>query len=383
MYCVFDPATDLNEPYAAYRRLRARGPVHRLEERDLWLFARYAEVQSALRNPEMFSSASGIDLDETDQLFAGVGGFITQDPPTHTTVRRILHPHFRPREVGRLERNIERLADELMSGWHATVDAASELARPLPMAVVSGWIGFPEDDLPVLHRWLDQLSVRHAGARELPECAWRARSEFGDYVLQHLQRRKVQRRDDLLTVMVEARAAGALGDDDCVSMCVLLWFAGTTTTTALIAETLWLLDRHPRQRRTLCERPELIPTALEEVLRYESPVHYLKRRITRDVVVAGRAIPARSDVLLMFACANRDERRWERPEVFDIQRSPKRHLAFGEGIHHCIGAPLARLEARIVVEKFLRRFPDYRVTSLPSRTLSTNERPITSLPIQL
>ena len=201
------------------------------------------------------------------------------------------------------------------------------------------------------------------------------------YVLAALDERRARPRDDLLGALVRAGQSGALEPAEVASMPVHLFFAGIQTTSALISRSLLLLARHPAQRRLLVDDPSLLPTAIEELLRYESPIQWFARTATQDVALHGEVIPAGARVLLMWGSANRDERRWEDPDRLDIIRPPRRHLAFGDGIHHCLGAPLARLEGRIALEELLPRIPDYELSGPVVPLYTPGERVLAHLPV--
>jgi cytochrome P450 len=222
---------------------------------------------------------------------------------------------------------------------------------------------------------------REPGATELPAAALAGRDEFRAYVDHYIKLRSREPQDDLLSVMLTALRRDVLSIDDIKAMCTLLYFAGTGTTTQLIAETLRLLAQHPRQRERLSASAERIPAAIEEVLRYEPPVVMQARITTRAVSLMAQQIPAGARVLLLLGSANRDDRRWTDPDDFDIDRPPQRHLAFGDGIHHCIGAPLARLETRIALETVLAQMPHYSVSGALRRSWTPHEHPLTSLPV--
>jgi cytochrome P450 len=255
------------------------------------------------------------------------------------------------------------------------------LAWPLPVATVCDVIGFPVEDAAQLQAWVAAAIHRLPGEGRSPSSAWEAVCEMHDYFVEIATDRRRRPRDDLLSSIATGKAGGSRLSSEIVGLCTLLSVAGTETTFSLIGNAVWLLASHPEQRRRLVEDPSTIPAALEEVLRFESPVQYLGRVTTRDVELHGTTIPAGKRVALIFGAANRDDRRWESPDTFDVARPPKRNLAFGEGIHHCLGAPLARLEGRVVLEELVGSMPEFSLDGPAQRTKTYTTRGFDTLPI--
>jgi cytochrome P450 len=384
---AWDPLAREEDPFATYQMLRDSAPVYRLATRDLWAIARFDDVQDAVRDWRTYSSAGGVGVVDIRRLFEpGDGNFLEQDPPRHDVLRNLIRTAFSPAQLRkRVEPAISATARSLVSAVHRRGggDLVADLALPLPHTVVSTFVGFPSADHARLAAWVIGMHHREPGATELPAVALAAREEFRDYIGHYINLRLAEPQEDLLSLMLTGVRGGMLSIDDIKGMCTLLYFAGTGTTTQLIAETLRLLAENPAQRERLSVSTERIPAVIEEVLRYEPPVVMQARVTTRAVSVVGQAIPIGARVLLLLGSANRDERRWANPDAFDIERPLQRHLAFGDGVHHCIGAPLARLETRIALEEVLTQMPHYSVAGPLRRKWTPHEHPLTSLPISV
>lgn len=285
----WDPLVILDDPYPVYRRLRDEAPLYRNEDRDIWAFSRFEDVQAAARDWETYSSAEGNDHDDFPLLLAPAGDLAGVDRPDHTRLRKVIHVAFNPTEIhDRFEplvrettrRLIDRFADR------GAADLAQELARPLPAQMVCTWLGFPEEDHPKLIDWFGHLGDRTPGEPALPPSALAARDLMRAYIDAAASRRRMTPSPDLLTVLVEAEAAGQMSRDEVIGLSMLLFMAGITTTAGLISNSLWHLDRFPDQRELMRREPERIPAAIEELLRFEAPIQTLLRTTNRDVAVA-------------------------------------------------------------------------------------------------
>jgi cytochrome P450 len=378
MAVAFDPLAQ-DEPYAAYRELRERWPVYRNEERGFWALSRFDDVQRAAREWRAWSSAEGVNLDDTLSL-TGPGNFIAADPPDHDRLRRVVRERFTPASIAAMEPAVRA---DVRAALRAAArdggfDAAAVLAWAIPVRTVSRVLGVPLEDEPVLRAWLRAAIAREAGSDRLPPAARAAAESLRAYFVDWLGRRD---GDGLLADVAAGARRGDVARHEIPGLCVLLYIAGTETVADFIGNALVALAEHPGQRALLAAEPERMPAAVEELLRFESPVQYQVRTATAAAELHGTTIPAGDTVALLWGAANRDERRWERADELDVRRQPRRHLAFGEGIHHCLGAPLARLQGRIVLEEALAAMPGYRLAGEPERVATHNTRGVTRLPI--
>ncbi len=370
IYDPFDLPTQ-EDPYEHYTTMRDRYPAYHNPERDFWTFSRFEDVQAASRDWQTYSNTRGVELDETQDFYPntfGPGIVLTYDPPDHTRIRKVVHKWFTPKGVKELEERIRGYVQGMLDDLEkaGTVDLAEQFAWRLPVTTTSSILGFPASD----HRWLEGLMYDFEARQsepdqsdlfEIPDSAREAAGEIAEYINAQIELRRKDPKDDLLSVMVAAEKEGVLNWDEPRGLTFILVLAGIDTTACLISNGLHRLAELPDRRAQWLAQPELLPPAIEELIRWESPIPGLARITTREVEIHGETIPEGGRVWLCYAAANRDERRYENPDVLDFDRTPKRHIAFGEGIHHCIGAPLARLESRVAFEEFWRRFPDYEI----------------------
>jgi len=381
---VYDPfSVEANEnPYPIYRRLRDECPLHYNAERELWSLSRYADIQAAARDWKGFTSSEGADLDDTGTLI-GEGDFLDEDPPRHDELRKVIREHFTPKAINALEGRVRERASKLVGSFAeaGSADFASDFAWPLPAGMVCELLGFPEEDHPQLLTWFTESLRRIPGQTEIPDTAWEAAAEVRGYFAATADERCRSPREDVMTTMVAAVDDGRIAADDLLGICYLVFLAGIETTAALLSNGLYLLTLHPDQRTKLVDDPSIVRGAVEELLRYEAPVQFIGRTATSDFDLHGGTIPAGGRVVLIYASANRDERKFANPDALDFDRAPGRHLAFGEGIHHCIGAPLARLEGRIGLEVLLQGIPDYEVAGPVQRMHTHNAWGLEHLPV--
>lgn len=380
----YDP-TDYDQqddPYPLYRRLRDEAPCYHNERLGFYALSRYGDVLAAATDWRRYSSAAGIALDVGPSPM-----IITMDPPRQTYLRGLVARSFTRRRIGALEPVVRRLARRLAEELprHGTVDIVTGYTDILPMAVMAAVLGAPEADRPFLQDVVTRSLEQPAGqTSESPE-AGRASRELERYCAELVAARRAAPADDLVGgLLAQQGEPGSITDAELVGFCKLLVVAGYETTTKLIGTALYWLARFPDQRRRLCEDPAAIPGALEEVLRYDGPTPLMARRLTADLELHGTRMPAGAQVLLLFACANRDERRWPDPDVFDVARDTEGHLGFGHGVHFCLGAALARLEGRVALEELLPRLGDYSVdTDRAVRARTRNNRGFLHLPLVL
>jgi cytochrome P450 len=365
----FDPELH-RDPYPVYRRLRDEFPVHHNAKLRFFTLSRHADVMDALQDPDLYISGKGVyvGVPEFDdgKLTSDVPLLITTDRPRHTQLRALVSRAFTPRRVALLEPRIRAIARSLLDDvkGRREFDLVREFSGPLPTIVIAELLGVPAED----QEWFKEKStaVAQFDPRTAGDPSVRERGpavEIGLYLAKVLEQRRREPRDDLLSALLAAEIDGQrLSDVELIGFGFLLLVAGNETTTNLISNAAILLDRHRDQRRLLLEDPSRIPGAIEEFLRYDSPVQGLARTTTAPVTLHGVTIPEGSKVLLLFGSANHDERAIPDAERFDVLREPNPHVAFGFGAHFCLGANLARLEARVAFEELLARLPDYRMT---------------------
>jgi cytochrome P450 len=378
----YDPLSFYSDPYPIYRELRDTAPVFHNAARGAWVLSRHDDVQAAARDPQTFSSARGTDIFD---FSLGPGDFLDMDPPRHDELRRILRQDFLPKNLKLLEDCVRRTVNELLDVLieRGGGDFAREFAQRLPLRMICHIFGVPAEDHQLLEDWFLRIVEQAPDQAEVSGDSVRAGEEFVAYVEQALADRRTAPRPDVFGTMSAAVTEGRLPPDEVGGMVQLLLVAGIHTTSTLLTSALLLLEHRPADRHWLAETPDRLPDAIEELLRYESPVQWLGRYALRESVIHDTLIPFGARVVLLWASANRDERRFPDPDTLDLTRPPERHIAFGEGIHFCLGAPLARMEARIALESLFRRITDYEVTGPVTPLYTHNERGIASLPVAL
>jgi cytochrome P450 len=380
-YDPFDYAHH-EDPYAAYRRLRDEAPVYRNEQYGFYALSRYADCLAALRNHRVFSSAEGTSL---EPLKAQVPTLLNSDPPTHTRLRKLLSDLFLPPAVAPLEQAVRDLARELLEP-HARagrLDVIADFAAKLPMAIICRLLGFARADEDMLRSWTDTVVHRDEDVFEMPEAGMRATLDLYAYFEADLRRRTGQpSRGDLVATLMAAEADGKLTHDELLGYVYILSIAGNETTTKLIGNIVYQLHCHPEQKAAVLADRSLVAGAVEETMRYDGPTQMMARTTTSPIELHGVTIDAGQRVALLFISANRDERKFANAETFDIRRGSRDHLGFGGGLHACLGAALARLEARVAIEELLRVAPDFSVdTRGLARMHSPQVRGYTHVPV--
>ena len=365
-------------PYPFYARLRAESPVYRttLPTRQVaWLVTGYDDALAVLKDERFAKDRFRIPLSEGSAKMPWMPGLLKplarnmldMDAPDHTRLRALVHRAFTPRLIERLRTRIQALCDELLTAAQRNggMELIRDYALPLPATIIAELLGIPPQDRHAFHAWSNSMvSVSSSGdlVRALPHL-W----QFMRYIRALLKLRRADPRDDLITALVKAEEAGdTLSEDELLAMVVLVLIAGHETTVNLIASGTLALLENPEQLALLRQRPELIKPAIEELLRYTSPVDLATERFAReDLAIGGVTIPRGGQVLAVIGSANRDEREFSQPDTLDITREPNRHLAFGQGAHYCLGAPLARMEGQIAVMTLFSRMPHLRLKSAP------------------
>jgi cytochrome P450 len=370
---LLDPALYQDDPHPLFAALRAEAPVAWNEERGFWAVSTHAEVTRVESEHETFCASKGILVDEIGVSYPSPPTILHSDPPAHTRYRRLVQPGFKPSVVRALEPVVRARVKGLVDRWSAgeVVDVVALLAVPLPLLVISEMLGVPEEDWERCYEWSEAVVP---GAVDWPEERKQALlAEMTDYLVHATKARRTQPRHDVLTELAQADLDGEqLSDAELAMFLVQLLVAGNETTRNLIAAGLVALAQAPEQYERLARDPALVPSAVEELLRWTSPVLSFMRTATRDTELRGVAISEGEPLLMLFAAANRDE------EVFgptagrlEVGRQPNPHIAFGFGNHFCLGAALARLEGRVVLEELLGRFRAVEVAGAVERTGSS------------
>lgn len=357
----------VKDPYPVYRRLRDEAPLYYNEKYDFYAISRYDDVRRAFADHETFISGRGGILELMKQnVQMPPGTFIFEDPPQHTVHRQIVQRLFTPRRMNGLEPLVRELTIKVLKRLEGRdeFDFIEDIGRQLPMRVIGMLLGIPEEDLQTVREITDARLRTEEGKPKNFEGGLQMEQSFGEYIDWRAKHPSDDVTSELLNVEFtdETGTRRKLTRDELITFFNVLAGAGNETTNRLIGWTGKTLAEHPDQRRELVENPSLLPDALEEVLRFEPPAPHVGRYVARDAEFHGQRVPAGSAILLLVGAANHDDRVFPDPERFDIHRERNAaHLAFGHGIHTCIGKVLARLEARVVFEELLKRIPDWDV----------------------
>ncbi len=406
MTYVFDlgkPATNAN-PFPEFARLRAEDPVHWSPAMKAWIITRHADVkQVALNNRQIsadrltpfFKTNPEYQRGSIDSLVRYLNHWMVfRDPPDHTRLRRLFNKAFTPTSVSNLRPSIESIVAHLIDGMEAkarrgeTVDYIADFAYPLPASVIMDLLGVPRADLERVKLWSDDIALFIGTAQVAGNKYLRAESgakAMSDYFRSLVEARTAEPHDDMISQLVLARDdRDALTTDEIIGTCILLLFAGHETTTNLIGNGFLYSMRHREQWERLVADPSLAGSAVEEYLRYDGPSGALARVAAADLEMGGKTIRAGQRLFAFMNSANRDPEAFADPDRFDIGREPNVHLTFGHGIHFCLGAPLARLEAQIAATRLAERLPDVRLSgSDPEWHDSLILRGVKRLPLQL
>ena len=383
---VYNPfAYEIHEdPYPTYARMREEAPAYHNPELGFWALSRFDDVLRGYQDWESFTSTGGVALGDSGA--GSAPSMIGMDPPDQTQLRKLAVHAFSPKRVGALEPRVRALTTRFLDTLVADgeCDLIARFAALLPSDVISTLLGAPPSDHNNLRIWTATLLTREDGKANLPEAALEAQKNLIGRFLELIAEKRKRPDEDLISALIATELEGRrLTDLEILGFAMLLIAGGNETTEKLIANTVHQLARHPDQRAAILADPSRIPAAVEESLRFRSPTQYMARTTTRDVEIHGKTIPKGEKVILLIGAANHDARRFEAPERFDIHRSMERHLAFGFGVHFCLGARLARLEARVALEEIHKRLPDYEVDeSGVSVVHATNVAGLATLPIR-
>jgi len=380
------------------RWLREHDPVHWSEVNQLWVVSRYADVAYVSMHHKIFCSGHGVRPGNPTRI-----GLIDEDDPRHTQLRSLINKGFTPRMVHKLEAPLRAIVTAAVDrvATRGRCDFVEDVAVPIPLLLIADMMGIRQEDRERFHRWSDAL-IAADGNLDDPDimgAATMAFLEYSEYLRDVIEDRRRQPRDDLVSILVAAKDAGTLADrdnalrhrlsdehqrlanDELVMLLVILLVAGNETTRNAISGGMQLLMENPGERQKLVERPDLIRSAVEEMVRLVSPVRTFGRTATEDTELRGKTIKRAQTVLMLYPSANRDAEQFEDPDVFDVERNPD-HLGFGIGTHYCLGANLARMEMRVTFEELLRRLPDMQLDGRVVLRPSALVRSCVSMPVR-
>ena len=393
LYHLLDPQV-LANPYPLYHRLRAEDPVHWDPYLHTWIVTRYADVITVLQHfsasrtptPEQLTALGLSKLVPFAQVL--VRQMLFLDPPAHGRIRSLASNAFTPRRVESLRSHIQDITNNLLDAVQdkGRMDVITDLAYPLPAIVTAEMLGLPTSDWPQLVAWSADFAEVLGNFQHNPEGAprvLRSLEEMAEYFRAAIREHQQHPRDDLISAFLAAEHQGdRLTEEEVVANSIMVMTGGQETTTNLVGNGILTLLRHPDQLEKLRADPSLIPTAIEELLRYESPIQYTSRLAPGDVVLGGKTIRERQAVIAVMGAANRDPERFPEPDRLDVCRQDNRHLAFAWAAHFCFGAPLARLEGHVAFETMLRRMPNLRLEPGPVKwRANLGFRGLTTLPV--
>ncbi len=369
---VFDPFSDeyFNDPYDIYLRMQDEAPVYYSEEFDFYALTRHADVAAALKDHETYSSSRGCDLAMVQSEEGPQKSIIFMDPPDHRVMRSLVNKAFTPRAIQAQRETVEKLVDHYLGLVDPdNFDVVQDFSGPFPVEVITRMAGVPEDYRQMVRHWIDTSLTREPGNIGYTEAGMAAAIESGTYYYQLAQERRANPQDDMISRLVEAEILAEdgqlrkLDDIEIAGFTSLLGGAGAETVTKLVGNAIVTFAKNPDQWQKLLDDRSKVPAAVEEMLRFDGPVHYNVRFTLEEAHLHGTTIPAGKPVFLMKAAANRDPRAFTDAHLFDIDRdrTESQNLGFGYGIHSCLGAALARLETTIALERLLDFMPRYEV----------------------
>ncbi|MEU9136194.1 cytochrome P450 [Streptomyces sp. NPDC048404] len=394
----WDPAF-VADPYPAYEELRARGRVHYYEPTNQWLVPHHADVSALLRDRRLgrtyqhrfthedFGRTAPPPEHEPFHVLND-HGMLDLEPPDHTRIRRLVSKAFTPRTVERLKPYVEGLAGELVDRLVQAGggDLLTDVAEPLPVSVIAEMLGVPESERAPLRPWSADICGMYElnPSEEVARRAVRASVEFTEYLRGLIEARRKEPGDDLISGLIAAYDEGdRLTEQEMISTCVLLLNAGHEATVNSTVTGWWTLFRHPGQLETLRADHSLIPTAVEELMRYDTPLQLFERWVLDDIEIDGTTVPRGAEIAMLFGSANRDAEVFADPETLDLSRAENPHISFSAGIHYCIGAPLARLELAASMSALLTKAPRLRLAQEPVRKPNFVIRGLESLPVEV
>lgn len=364
----FSPDFQRN-PYPYYAMLRGFQPMFHWAEWRSWFMTAYEDNNALLRDKRLGRELWRIPQRELPQEFISFLALdrnllLFRDPPDHTRLRGLVHKAFTPRTIEHLRSRIEMFTDELLNQMQGTVDLVEALAYPLPLNIIAEMLGIPVKDRPRLRQWsraiVTMLEIRPSQAEV--RAASSSALEFSGYLMNLVQQKRRNPGEDVLSQLIEVKEEqDHLSENELIGTALLLLVAGHETTLNLIGCGMLALLQHPEQRRLLQEEPTLIKPAVEEMLRYDSPIQIANRFVMEPFEYKGQSFKRGEQIIFALGAANRDEERFPNAETLNIRRTDNPHLAFGSGIHYCLGAPLARLEAEIAISRLLQRFPNLQL----------------------
>ncbi|MGH2599443.1 MAG: cytochrome P450 [Dehalococcoidia bacterium] len=383
-------------PHDIFRLLRREAPVYWHEGRGFpgfWIITKYEDVIRISRDPQTFISGKGVGMNTDperadDNITAGRMMLVT-DPPRHVRLRRLVNKGFTPRQIAALEPHVREIVTGIIDEASplGECDFVEDISAKLPLAIICEMMGVPKENWRQIFDW----SNRSIGADDpeyqtdptAQETGRRAQMETFAYFYRLVQERRKEKRDDLVSILSDAEVDDErLSDEDILLFCFLLMVAGNETTRNATTGGMLALIEHPEQRQRLMDDPSLLPSAIEEILRWVSPVMHFARIATQDTEIRGQPIRAGEKVVMWYPAANRDEEIFPDPYTFDVSRMPNEHLAFGIGEHFCLGASLARLELQVMFEELLHRLPDIEPTGPVQRLRSTLVAGIKHMPVR-